>query len=527
MLTRLFFFTVALASARLIHAQSCSDKLTVHLQNAPNQMEPDRQPTRLRVDDRSSVSLCLVNLSPLDVCTLSGRTPTPTAETSALESITTTIAALGGFALGAIPQAQSRLSGVSSLVAGEYSALAAAKPRGSILDDPKYKLFLDTAHTVQIGAVVVLQRQESLQSDLTKAVRILADYIAADYRGSSWRRFHPENDSALDAVRQVIGAPVSGTAAWVPLDTAAELQTLVDQMAKWAADLDPTKFSDPDRLRTVNNIFADVKGAMAVITDNNTSLKTGQTALKTAYDNVVKVYVDFQRRLEQGVVTVQAGVLNEKFNIGTDRKATVTGVLSCVSDADPTKATTDTINYSLLYQDAPKLTASAGLLTTFLHKTVIGTTTVNAPAGSPGYAPSIQTTPPTPNCMMGCQIFAVTDSARAQVFPIAYLNYRVLPAKSVWHGRTGEDELVLTGSLSGGFGINPNTGTNQPEFFLGTAIGFGRLMIHPGAHYGRTESLGGNFLPNTVVPSGLTSPPLDWKYHWKFAIGFSVRVAPF
>jgi len=104
----------------------------------------------------------------------------------------------------------------------------------------------------------------------------------------------------------------------------------------------------------------------------------------------------------------------------------------------------------------------------------------------------------------------------------------VLPYKSVFWGKGQENELVLTANLSGGFGINPNSGTNQPEFFVGTALGFGRLMIHPGAHYGRTQSLGGGFLLNAPVPTGFSgNPPIEWTYHWKFSVGFSVRAAPF
>ena len=44
-------------------------------------MEPVDEPRRIRVDDRSNVKVRIVNLSPLDVCSLGGRTPTPTAET--------------------------------------------------------------------------------------------------------------------------------------------------------------------------------------------------------------------------------------------------------------------------------------------------------------------------------------------------------------------------------------------------------------------------------------------------------------
>jgi len=112
---------------------------------------------------------------------------------------------------------------------------------------------------------------------------------------------------------------------------------------------------------------------------------------------------------------------------------------------------------------------------------------------------------------------------------MVYLNYRppFLPYASWWGGSTNEDERIITGGLSAGFGINPNSGTAQPEYFIGTFFGINKLMIHPGIHYGREQSLGGGFVEGEMVPSGLTTAPVNWKYRAAFSIGFSVRVAPY
>jgi len=125
------------------------------------------------------------------------------------------------------------------------------------------------------------------------------------------------------------------------------------------------------------------------------------------------------------------------------------------------------------------------------------------------------------------QFFKITDRAQVQLIPMAYVNYRIAPYASSHFGRNKEDELVWTTHLTGGFGINPNTGTNQPEFFFGLAVGFNRFMLHPGVHFGRTESLGGGYVLNTIVPTGVTTPPISWSYHPAFSIGFSVRIAPY
>ena len=125
------------------------------------------------------------------------------------------------------------------------------------------------------------------------------------------------------------------------------------------------------------------------------------------------------------------------------------------------------------------------------------------------------------------QLFQMTDRAQVQLIPMAYVNYRIGHYRSSHYGKGKEDELVWTTHLSAGFGVNPNTGTNQPEFFLGFAIGLNHFMFHPGVHFGRTESLGGGYSLNTAVPAGVTTAPISWNYHPAFSIGFSVRVAPY
>jgi hypothetical protein len=104
--------------------------------------------------------------------------------------------------------------------------------------------------------------------------------------------------------------------------------------------------------------------------------------------------------------------LIQDFRLGTDRKVTITGVLSCVSDADA-KPTTDQINFSILYQDVPRLTSSVGFLASSLEKRVIGTTTLAA-SNSADFDTK----------------FAVIDRAQAQILPMVYANYRVFGYKS-------------------------------------------------------------------------------------------------
>jgi hypothetical protein len=280
--------------------------------------------------------------------------------------------------------------------------------------------------------------------------------------------------------------------------------------------------ADIEDLRKVDEIVDRAKSIMSLLSDNNKMLEGLQSGLNTSYLAIKKVYLDYVRRKDQKIIDVDETVpvkdgepvttLVQKFNLGTDRKATVTGNVSCVSDIDGKTPTTDSINFSILYQNVPKWTASVGLLTSFLERNTIGVVN-EATAGS--------STP------MATPFFQVTDRARAQLVPMAYVNYRLPFYKSQFIGTGKEDELIWTGHLSAGFGVNSNSGTNQPEFFLGFAIGLNRFMIHPGVHFGRTQSLGGGYNLNTQAPSSVTTAPIIWSYHPAFSIGFSVRLAPY
>jgi len=492
--------------------------IAITLQKAPNNMEPVAEPSRIRVDDRSSVIIRLVNLSPLDVCSLSGRTVAPTAETNPIESLVGTIAALGAFSIGA-GAAQTHLDAIQTSTGAQLHTLDARTSPGQpsppppIFQDAEYRRFLAGSDAFHRSAARVAAEEQKSRQWLQADLQRLSNYMGADYRETNWKSFYPEQDSALKPVRDDFNNALPS------ITTAAQSQALLTELVGWASDLHKnydkaTDSETQDALQIMDETLEKAKAAMSILSDNITTLKAAQTTLQGSYLAAVKVYADFVRSKDTLHIIRESEdhtVLIQEILLGTDRKATITGVVSCVSDVDGKTPTTDAINYSILYQDVPRLTASAGFLVTFLGKREIGIKTVAAtnPAGFN-------------------QIFAVTDSSSAQVFPMAFVNWRLGGYHSMCTGKTKENEKVVTGALSAGFGVNPNSGTNQPEFFVGAAIGINRLIFHPGVHFGRTQSLGGGFTLNSTVPMGFPgSAPISWSYHPAFSIGFSVRVAPF
>jgi hypothetical protein len=371
----------------------------------------------------------------------------------------------------------------------------------------------------------VFEKQRKWQNDYQTDLNNIASYLADDYRGEKYSNFDPEHDPVLATVRDHKSYPVATDAAH-PIDPTAitsppneadyaQLQAIVDEMGDLAPRLIAScvtagKTCDAIQLKNVRNVMESAKAVLAVAGDNLKSLQTAQAAVVTNYAALDKVWLDFQNRIKLNNIRIADKLIVQDIPLGPDYGATDTGSIACSSDTTPAVSTTDAINFSVLFQNVPLFTVSAGLLTTFQAKNVIGTTQkLNSDGTFSTY-------------------FAVTDHAAAQVFPMAFANFRYwTPVLKTWWGQP-ENELVITNSVSGGIGVNSNTGTNQPEFFLGDAIGFSRVYIHVGAHFGRTESLGGGFQLNTVVPTGFTgAAPISWSYHPAFSIGFSVRIAPF
>jgi hypothetical protein len=631
-------------------------QIEIDLQKAPNSMEPAAEPRRIRIDDRANVRFLIKNLSPLDVCSRNPSSPSPTAETPVVESLVGSIGKIAPLALN------DNLIGMFSSIAkgnavAEHTKMALddaenirrthQTPECRVERDPEYKLVLDQSKSFFEQAKNLIgpppapdctngsQNQVQLGCTIDSAVKDLADFLGADYRGENYTNF-VLTDAKLQRVRTAFGATLT------TIENAGKLQALADELGTWQTDLHKkydyvavaadtsapalppapagtkdrlslsppalafspvglsqivqlsgggktTKFTaEPDAdwillskrgpaspqpgtfsdtipkdalydmivtvdpsgldssthygtitiskeggqgaiilnvtfrppaeptscdvtaLKKVDETADQAKAEMSIIADNNKALESAQGALKTNYATLLRADADYRRRLDQHVILHPDGVLIQKIDVGTDRKATSPGSISCVSDIDGKTPTTTNINYSLLYQDVPRWTASVGFLVTSQEKKIIDIATQT------GSDPSSPT-----------QVFQTTDRAPVQVLPMVYVNYRFLRYASTHYGKGKEDELIWTAHVSGGFGVNPNTGTNQPEAFLGLALGLNRFLIHPGVHFGRTESLGGGFALNSTVPSGITKAPITFSYHPAFSVGFSVRVAPY
>jgi hypothetical protein len=487
-------------------------------------MEPECQPARIRVADRSAVLLRINGISPLEVCGIAPKAQTITTVTNPLDAIFSTITAYKNFPIGESVQRN-----------------PAAEAHGILPADPALAAFYGLSNQVIPAGNAIIKKQNTALEQYNNDIKAMNEYVAMPYRGTAWSTFDPEHAEALQQVKKDSKFPSvlqDGTTT-VPseLDWAG-LQALIDQMKTLqprliASCATATAACDAAGQKNLSDTSTDIERAASILTllqDNLKSLQTQQTAIATAFTALKKMKTDFDTRLKTGVAkrdpqdgAPKQQVLYMPIILGRDYGTTDTGTISCTTATTPAVPTTDAINYTILYQNVPALTVSTGILLTFLPKYEYGVVSTLDPGSV-----NLGATPPAPGTFTN--YFAQTDYARASVFPMAFVNYRVFkPYLKSWWSEPNS-ELVITNNVSAGIGVNPNTGTNQTEYFAGYALGFSRALVHFGEHWGRQESLGGGFTVGNPVPSGWTSSntvPINWKYQHYFAMGFSVRVAPF
>jgi len=222
-------------------------QLEIELQNPPNNMEPVTEPRRIRIDDRSNVQFFLKNLSPLDVCSRSSGTPTPTAETPVAESFAATIAKLGGIGIGGALDSNSKLSAnlqIENHVEVEGFDKDHKVVKGcNLVEDSEYKILLhvserffrlanDLVGTTSKGGKCRGDHKDQIElaCEIDLASREMAEYAGADYRGKHQSNFDVEG-SALQEVRDAYSVPLES------IVYAGRLQAMVDEMTAWALDL--------------------------------------------------------------------------------------------------------------------------------------------------------------------------------------------------------------------------------------------------------------------------------------------------
>jgi hypothetical protein len=169
------------------------------------------------------------------------------------------------------------------------------------------------------------------------------------------------------------------------------------------------------------------------------------------------------------------------------------------TDKLPARKLTQTV--TITYQNPPRIAASAGLLVSTEGVKSYTILTTKTGVGSNG-ADTSHTT------------IGISGNSSAQVIPSGFVNL-------YW---AGSRKLNLSSQF--GVGVNPNLSTPRIEFFAApVGVAWHDFYFAPGIHIGQHEVLTGGFAVGDVV-SGLSKPPIAWRYRAGLAFSLSYNLKP-
>ena len=258
--------------------------------------------------------------------------------------------------------------------------------------------------------------------------------------------------------------------------------------------------TDIDTIPADEALFDSVSGKIAGLKANYDAVSAAHTqfrALLTFFDQV------------DALVATGKNTFQKDLPILPFMQQTATTSVSC-SNSFSKKATSPQIPVTVMYQKDPRLSVSVGPLLSTIEKQKLGTTAISTGVDSSG-KPTFKS------------VFAVVDHAPVQVVPFAFLNYRLLDFSDKQNPAKKKPVSV---NASVGVGVNPNSGTNEPDFFIGPSIGFKKLMIQLGDHIGRFQDgfTGGFNIGDTVPASFPSTLPIHKVYRNGFGIALSYRL---
>jgi hypothetical protein len=233
--------------------------------------------------------------------------------------------------------------------------------------------------------------------------------------------------------------------------------------------------------------LAELSGALDLLTSNSAVLKTAIATLEKKVASL-NTLLSTIRALDPS--------FTQTFTFVLDRNAKVSGTVSCVSRLS-SDSTMDPVSYSIVYQDLPRFSLSAGLLVSTLDR----------------HSYSVEAQADSTVTSAGQLKYKIADASSAlQAVPFSFVHYRVY----AWRPRSLRD-ITLNGA--GGIGVNPNGGTNEVELGFGPSIGIGNVFLEAGVHYGRPSVLGGGFRTGDTVFKDL---PLPVTRAWTTGFAFSI-----
>jgi hypothetical protein len=321
----------------------------------------------------------------------------------------------------------------------------------------------------------------ALHQEYVQTLTGVSRFFATPFRQSAGAGDRPAHDEAeFGELRTRLVAAV-GTAKKRPLPTAAGSE------ASYAAALAlfrryETGNNPESQLASLTQAIDLTRSAIDALTDALAKLKdarTGLTGIAGDLDDLADPSWTFARTLT------------------ADQNARVTGTVSC-ADARTKKTTLEPVAWTVTFQNAPRLTLSAGVMVSLLPKE---------------HADIVQIATSRTGTAVDSIDEVQQTSSRPQLVPMSYLHVRL--------GSVVTRNRLITFGVAEGVGLNVSN--KEPEFFSGVSVAFGSFYVSGGFHVGHGERPGGGFNVGDHPSSNVTLP-VDRPWTARPAVVFSYRI---
>jgi hypothetical protein len=241
----------------------------------------------------------------------------------------------------------------------------------------------------------------------------------------------------------------------------------------------------------------DYQAALAGLQSDDTKLRTGEATLTSLYAQSYKVY---QHVLNTNYAKVADGLF-EILTITPGDDSDLTASVTCASVLD-NSTTVGPVPISL-HAGIPHFIFSAGGLFVIAPTQTIGEVQV-ADASPAGFHNTVQ----------------ITGSNGFQMIPFAFGTVPLFP----WNKPFSDSKYITGFGITGGVGFNPYPGVQGIDFFSGFSLRFfQKIYLHGGIHSGRfVYTDPHSFAIGSTLPNGFpTSVPTITRFTHRAAFGAS------
>jgi hypothetical protein len=302
-------------------------------------------------------------------------------------------------------------------------------------------------------------------------------------------------------------ARIESVRAWVPdlrteLNSTTDLsmdnvQALYAQLRAQAQTLP----ADDSNLPSIMGLLDQVNAQLSPLRSNYESVNAARTLARAFLGAIEGVEIQVREAKNETDPFTQDLSLLEY----SQQAASTT--LTCTNSITG-KPATSVLPVNVQYRRKFPVSASVGALVTSTDKRKLGTTQIRTGTDANG-APTFLNT------------FAEIDRSSYQIAPFVFGNWELFSLDG--KGKFQPSKYAL--NFSAGIGVNPNSGSNEVEYFIGPSFTLDRFIVHVGDHYGRFQKgFSGGFAVGDTVPANFGVAPIEREYRHGFGIAITYRL---